>query len=206
MYSLASPALATKTATSGHFHIKNVPPGEYAVGHLVEYSVQFKDGRERGFTDSYRRNIIVGPGEHVVVPPYPKGHTLRGRMVLAPGSTYDVAWQGEDLRHIYTPRKHPKQSPSLSPEESQEQWEAYRKTKKFRKDWVKGTRIILDVHPDGSFHAFDVPPGDYVLHIDVGSNTGRSRGALPAVAHTTFTMPSADLSLPDIQVREREKE
>ncbi len=200
------PAQTAITDAKGHFRVDNVPPGEYAVGLEVELNTKSTQGSSRGSTESYRRHIIVGPGEHVLVPPYPKGNTLKGRMVLAPGSTYDVAWQGEDLRHIYTPRKHPKHDPRLSPEEHKKKWEAYRKTKKFRKEWVKGTRIVVDVHPDGTFHAFDVPPGDYVLTIDVGTNTDRPSGTPPAVAYTTFTMPNTNFTLPDIQVHEPQKQ
>lgn len=192
----------TTTDSEGHFRFDKIPAGEYAVGHQVMYETRAANWVSPTGTDTYRRNVIVEPGEHVIVPPYPKGHTLKGRMVLAPGSTYDVAWQGEDMRHIYTTNAWSKDKRVRTPEESRAWWEDFRKTKKFKKAWTKGTRIVLMVEPDGSFHAFDVPPGSYELVIDVGSNVELPEGTLPANVFTTFTMPNADLTLPDLQVRE----
>lgn len=192
----------TKTDSKGHFRFDNIPAGEYAVGHHVMYDTRAANWSSRTGTDTYRRNVIVAPGEHVIVPPYPKGHTLKGRMVLAPGSTYDVAWQGEDMRHIYTTNAWSKDKRVRTPEESHAWWEKFRKTKKFKKAWTKGTRIVLMVQPDGSFHAFDVPPGNYELNIEVGSNVELAPGVFPASVFTSFTMPNADLTLPDLQVRE----
>jgi len=192
----------TETDAKGHFRFDKIPDGEYSVGHQVMYTPRGVGWSSPTGTDTYRRHVIVESGEHVIVPPYPKGHTLKGRMVLAPGSTYDVAWQGEDMRHIYTTNSWSKGKRVRTPEESHAWWEKFRKTKKFKKEWTKGTRIVLMVEPDGSFHAFDVPPGNYKLNIEVGRNVELAPGVLPANVFTSFTMPDADLTLPDLQVRE----
>lgn len=194
------------TDAQGHFRFDNVEPGEYAVGHLLMYDVDAKVWSSKTGTDTYRRHVIVGPGEHVVVPPYPAGHTVRGRLVLPAGSTLDVAWQGADMRHIYTPTKHrPKNTPGMTPEESKKAFEEWRQSKAFKKEWVKGTRIVVDVHPDGSFEVQDVPPGDYVLNIEVGENSDREFKLPPAWLFKEFKMRKKDMDLGTLTVQERKQ-
>lgn len=195
-----------KTDANGHFRFDQVQPGEYAVGHLLMYDVEAKVWSSRSGTDTYRRHVIVGPGEHVVVPPYPAGHTLRGRMVLPAGSTLDVAWQGASMRHIYTQTKHrPKSTPGMTPEESKKAFEEWRQSRAFKKEWVKGTKIVVDVHPDGSFEVQDVPPGDYVLNIEVGENSDKEHAMPPAWLYTEFKMRKKDVDLGELTVKVREE-
>lgn len=190
----------TTTDKAGRFHFHDIPPGVYAVGHMTQYVTRTTRGFSPTSTDTYRRYIVVEPGQHVKVPAFRKGHTLRGRMVLPPGSTYDVAWQGEDTRHILAVQDWPKGRPDASSDAYAAWWEAYRNSKSFKKFLAKMTRIVLTVNPDGSFHAFDVPPGEYALSIDVGTNKLRKIGEYPPSVSTTFTMPNDDLTLPDLEV------
>lgn len=193
-----------KTDAQGHFKFDRVPAGYYAVGHLVSYHLGNSQWYTHSGTDSYRRNVIVERGEHVVLPPYPPGHAVRGRMVLAPGSKLDVAWQAGENRIIRSIGKTaPESRPGMSQEEYERAGEAWRKSKAFRENWPKETKIVVDVHPDGSFEAQDVPAGEYQIGIDVGRESAKGEADAAGHASGTFTMEAKDIDLGELTVKER---
>lgn len=193
-----TPFEPVETDEKGHFKFENVPAGEYAVGHLQMYRLGNEHWHTNSGTDSHRRNVIVGPGEHVALPPYPAGHTVRGRMVLAPGATLEIAWQGGDQRIIRTVGK------TTPKDGTPEAYDAWRKSDEFKKLWPLETKIVVDVHADGSFVARDVPPGQYVLGIDVGRQSAQEEAGPAGRVSAEFIVKDDDVDLGELTVREIE--
>jgi hypothetical protein len=192
------------TDAMGSYRFENVPPADYRVGRLSKYKVRRTGGFTYTSTPTHTRWVIVDPGATVEVPPLPSGHTLRGRMVAPKDCPIRIAWQGCDERRLVTEYSSP-EPPSSLPEVEREAWyRSNRKSPEYKAARKDATHIVPDVHPDGSFEAAYVPPGEYRLYIEVADDDDGFPSDCAGYASASFTMPDAEFTLPDIEVKFRE--
>lgn len=192
------------TDAMGSYRFESVPPADYRVGRLSRYKVRCTRAFSYTSTATHTRWVFVDPGATVEVPPLPSGHTLRGRMVAPKDCPIRIAWQGCDERRLVTKYSSP-EPPSSLPEVEREAWyRSYGKSPEYKAARKDYTHIVPDVHPDGSFEASHVPPGEYELTIEVADDDAPFPSDCVGYASASFTMPDAELTLPDIEVKFRE--
>jgi hypothetical protein len=120
------------------------------------------------------------------------GRKIIGRMVAPEGVTIKLAWQGSSDRRFYTDQPRPTEEKGLSPEASKKLWEEYRKSDEYRKMRMEGIVILPTVEEDGTFSAVDVPPGNYLLTVDVPEDGVHSPGRPAAAVYHRFTVPPGE--------------
>ena len=183
-----------KTDGSGNFVFENVAPGEYTVGHFQDNRMSDSSGSTTVWSSCHSRWVFVESGETVKVQIGGAGRRIIGRMVAPEGVKIKLAWQGSSSRRMYTDQPRPKELMGLSPEASKKFWEDYQKTDEYRKMRMEGITIPPTVEEDGTFSAVDVPPGDYLLTVDVPEDGMmlRSPGRPAAAMWHHFTVPPGE--------------
>ncbi len=193
----------TTTDSQGRYRFESVAPSEYTVGRLAREKIRRGKAFTYGGTLTYVRWIFVESGATVEVPLLPAGHTLRGRMVAPKDCPIRIAWQGCDIRKLATEYSSP-EPPSSLPEAEQDAWyRSYRKSPEYKAARKDYTHIVPHVHPDGTFEAAEVPPGEYTLYIEVADDDAPFDSECAGYASASFTMPDAEFTLPDIEVKFR---
>lgn len=181
-----------KTDGSGNFVFENVAPGEYTVGHFQDNRLSDSTGSTMVWSSSHSRWVFVKSGETVKVQIGGTGRKIIGRMVAPEGVKIKLAWQGSSDRRFYTDQPRPTEAKGLSPEASKKFWEDYHKTDEYRKMRMDGITILPTVEEDGTFSAVDVPPGNYLLTIDVPEDGVHSPGRPAAAVYHQFTVPPGE--------------
>jgi hypothetical protein len=193
-----------ETDAQGRYRFESVAPGEYMVGRSSRVLLRRSGSFTYMTTPTYTRWIFVEPGATLDVPLVPTGHTLRGRLVVPKDCPIKIAWQGCSQRRLSSSFSWP-EPPATLPEAEHDAWfKSYRQSLEYKAARKDDTIIVVDVHPDGSFEAAHVPPGGYSLFIEIADDGTDVLSDYAGAASTSFTMPDADFTLPDLEAKLRE--
>lgn len=154
------------TDSEGVFRFESVPPGDYALGHL-----------QAGGSYETRATVQVKSGETVAVELGGHGQPVRGRIVV-PGreSGFDFSHSGGSLnrrqvRPVDLPRTvFRKDFPNDESYQRASREEGVKLTTYWQSTeglaaWREHRSYAVQFDQDGTFHADDIPAGDYEIHV-----------------------------------------
>jgi len=155
---------SASTSADGAFHFPGVPPGMYQVHHF------------RGIGEAGGRSALVkvAAGETASVQIGGDGRRVFGRLQAKPGVGL-TNWNLQVAAARLGVRPSPAQGPFLQSTDDLEAW--HRQADAWEDPEAQATFVAsnvfpLDVEADGSFHAEDIPPGEYGLIVDLGTAGG----------------------------------
>ncbi len=179
----------TKTTDrKGRFVFENVEPGEWRVGLFKQYSLRNTGGYTRMSTSSHAVRFGLDAGKTARVQIGGTGRPVVGRLVPPKGEDVQVAFEGGSARRIWLKTPRPPYPKDLSDDERRAWYEKWCRSDEGKALWRQRRTYVVDVAPDGTFRAEDIPPGDYALHIEV-ARRGEELGRASGYAGMNFTVP-----------------
>jgi protocatechuate 3,4-dioxygenase beta subunit len=189
----------TMTDSQGRFVFENVPPMELKLSWMRPIS--------RGKSYSHSMTIDVQSGATTPVIYAPEGGLVRGRFVFEDDSTIDWSTHAR-LVHFGVKMETPsyeqfRHDPVLAKKAYNDFWQSDE-----GRAWTRKQRNYApEVRPDGTFEIPAVPPGEYVLHIQLQekSETRIPFGKTIGTAEKSVTIPEGqtEFNLGDIVVKKR---
>jgi len=179
----------TKTTDrNGRFVFENVEPGEWRVGLFKECRLRNSRGYSPMRTSSHAVRFGLEAGKTVRVQIGGTGRPVVGRLVPPKGEDVKVAYQGGSARRIWLKTASPPCPKDLAKDERRAWYEKWYRSDEGKALWRQRRTYVVDVAPDGTFRAEDIPAGDYALHIEV-ARRGEQLGRASGHASTSFTVP-----------------
>ena len=176
------------TDRNGRFVFENIEPGEWRVGLFKECRVRNSGGYSPTFTSSHAVRFGLDAGKTVRVQIGGTGRPVVGRLVPPKGEDVEVAYQGGSARRIWLKTPSPPCPKDLSEDQRRAWYEKWNRSDEGKALWRQRRTYVVDVAPDGTFRAEDIPPGDYALHVEV-ARRGEQLGRASGHASKSFTVP-----------------
>jgi peroxiredoxin len=163
-----------ETDTNGQFLFEKVPPGEHRLA--LEY--RFKENNNSGETPlSHGFSVIVKPGEATEATLGGTGRRVTGQVKLTGAEHSDLDWR-RDVHKLTlvlsNPIAPPVFIPGISSMNQQQVWEDFNvrqqrfwQTEAGRAFERAERTYVLLFETNGSFHADNIPPGKYMLTLNV---------------------------------------
>lgn len=165
------------TDAQGHFTFNKVPPGDRTVG--LYYELRRMSGSSSYTTSSsgHAVPITVKAGETNEVPVGGTGRTITGRIAVVGADQNEVDWKRDfhtiNLRVPGNPELEPVTMTGINTEEERqkfwqernERMKAFWRTEKGRELELKQRSYVLQFETNGSFYAYNIPPGTYDMYV-----------------------------------------
>ncbi len=162
--------LATANA-KGEFVFESVQPESLIVGRYAAVTRRSKVDSSETNMPSHTTFLFPEPGETLHVEIGKGGRSITGKMLLPTGAEADVSWQAGDSRYLWSDISEPTPPEGLSEEEMDGWWDAFLESEEYKAIRSKGQLFVVDIEADGRFHVTNVPPGKYLLGIELGDAT-----------------------------------
>ncbi|MCC6797506.1 MAG: TlpA family protein disulfide reductase [Candidatus Hydrogenedentes bacterium] len=176
------------TNGDGAFEFKDVAPGMYTVGLYYTYELRTSKAYTPTSTSSHIKFVNLKAGETANVALGGTGGRVSGKLKAPEPCPITIAWQGGDTRRMYTFQMPPNPPNDLTKDEIQKWYENYSKSEEFINQRLKSTMFVIDIDKSGAFTVEDVPPGEYVIQIEVGDDD-RGPGESAGFAGKKVTIP-----------------
>jgi RNA polymerase sigma factor (sigma-70 family) len=164
------------TDSKGQFTFENLPPGHYSVG-------RFEIGRPF----DCRATVTLGSGETVRIEMGGDGSAVTGRVNLEnfpPEVDLSRILGGALLTRV-----------QANPVDSKQERIAYWQSPIGIAAWLEQRTYSIQLNPDGSFHAEDVPPGDYIFKLFARV---AGKGSWRLTSPLTIPAPTSEHSVADV--------